>query len=101
MSKAETVLKEGIDLYNKRVSDYKKFTLSEYECAMFVGFMEDYARLQIEADRERVAEKATLIVTGKGDNKPLSIGQLSWIADDGDHITINKESILNLPIKLD
>lgn len=60
--KAEEIISVGIKMYNSRVSDYKKFSLSDYELGMFAGWAEEYARMQIEKYRDMVKVSATSTV---------------------------------------
>ena len=59
-----------------------------------IEMMDKVAKRYAEEALKEAAEKVTLTISHKG--KILATKQLGWIAEDGDHSEVNKQSILNI-----
>lgn len=56
MKTAEEILKEAIANYNKGVSDFRKFLLSDAEIKMFTDAMEEYRKQGDHFTPEEIAQ---------------------------------------------
>ena len=78
--------KDFIDLLRKSAPADKLFIMD--------GMVDKVAKHYAEEVLKVAAEKATMTIEKEG--VFIAEKQIGWIANDGDHIEINKQSILNL-----